>query len=370
MWQKKKKVRLLKCAIIGTVGVPASYGGFETLAENLVRYHSAQETNAELTVYCSSKAFKERPKVFKSAKLLYINLNPNGFQSIPYDVLSILNALSKRTNTILLLGVSGAVALPIVRLFSKCKVITNIDGIEWKRAKWGRGARFVLRISEWLAVKFSHTVVADNQAIADHVLQSYGKQAQVIAYGGDHATAVQAQQDCSIALPSDYALALCRIEPENNIEMILQSFSRTPDNNLIFVGNWQKSEFGKSLFSRYSSFSNINLLNPIYEAPKLMWLRENAKYYVHGHSAGGTNPALVEMMHFGIPVFAFDCSFNRFSTEQCAEYFANSVELCSLLEKTQNQNLSQNGQKMKEIAFRRYTWKIVAQEYFKAIECK
>ena len=165
---------MLKIAILGTVGVPANYGGFETLAENLERYHDAASLKSSLTVYCSSKSYPSREPIYLSARLKYVPLNANGAQSIPYDIWSLLSAVWQRNNVILLLGVSGAMALPLVRLVSSARVVTNIDGIEWRREKWQGLAKRFLRFSEKIAVHFSHELISDNDAIAEYVHQAYG----------------------------------------------------------------------------------------------------------------------------------------------------------------------------------------------------
>lgn len=333
-------------SVIGTVGVPACYGGFESLVENLI---PSQKVGL---IYCSKQAYSEQPKYYKNTKLKFISLNANGVQSIPYDITSIFHSLFFTKNDLLVLGVSGAIAIPIFKLFSNRKVVTNIDGLEWKRAKWGRFAKWFLKFSERVAVKFSDVVIADNAAIAGHVKSSYGVDAKVIAYGGDHA--VTAEIPVS---KENYSLALCRIEPENNVEMILNAFSQTKDEKIKFIGNWNNSDFGQRLKAKFKHFSNVELIDPIYNLNELFEIRKNAKFYIHGHSAGGTNPSLVEMMFFDIPILCFDCNYNRASTEEMSQYFNTDSELLFLLES----ELKSNG--MKEIAERRYTWEIVKQQY-------
>jgi glycosyltransferase involved in cell wall biosynthesis len=359
-------------SILGTVGVPGNYGGFETLAENLVRYHKVQELPADLSVYCSSKAFADRPTHFEGAELRYIGLDANGPSSVPYDVLSLWNAMRNRADLVLLLGVSGAVALPFVRAFSRCQIVTNIDGIEWKREKWKGLAKAFLRWSERIAVRWSDVVIADNSAIADHVRETYKASCEVIPYGGDHALSATPEPVEGLVLPSDYTIALCRIEPENNISMILEAFSGLPQHPLVFVGNWNKSEYGRALKSRFAGIAHMHLLDPIYDPGKLHWLRAGARAYVHGHSAGGTNPALVEMMHFGIPVFAHGCAFNRHTTEDRATYFVSATELADAVTTQTADAAAQSGAAMQEIAVRRYTWASVGEAYFDLMErtCK
>lgn len=356
----KKKI----ISVVGTVGVPATYGGFETLVENLAVYHHNRGLSQRLVIYCSKTSYQRFPKTFLSAELHYISLNANGVQSIFYDIASLFFAVLRRSDEILVLGLSGAIALPLVRLISSAKITTNIDGLEWRREKWRGFAKWFLHFSESVAVKFSHSVIADNEVILDYVNKSYGVKAHLIAYGGDHAELVDSVDLDGFDLPTDYSLSICRIEPENNIHIILEAFSFLELRNLIFIGNWDGSEYGRGLKNIYSKYKNITLLDPIYETTKIKKLRQNATFYLHGHSAGGTNPSLVEAMHFGIPILAFDCGFNRSTTENMCLYFSDVKTLVEKITDFQYIDLNLIGIKMKEIALRRYTWGKVAKEYF------
>lgn len=339
-------------AIVGTVGLPACYGGFETLVENLV---SGTDNKKNITVYCSSKNYDKKIKTYNGAKLTYIPFKANGPQSIIYDITSLAHAIFRKPDVVLILGVSGCIFLPFFRFFSKSKVVTNIDGLEWRRGKWGKWPKRFLKYSEKLAVRYSDSVIADNQAIADYVMQEYNVKSSVIAYGGDHAVG-----ENLLISDNGFALALCRIEPENNVEMILEAFSQT-DELLKFIGNWDNSEFGRTMKAKYSKFDNIDIISPIYDIEKLSELRSSCSFYVHGHSAGGTNPSLVEMMHFGKAIICFDCNYNRASTEDLASFFSNSDELVSYINAREGID---NGKSMLEIAQRRYTWDIVRNQYF------
>jgi glycosyltransferase involved in cell wall biosynthesis len=129
----------------------------------------------------------------------------------------------------------------------------------------------------------------------------------------------------------------------------------------MFIGNWNNSYFGQEMKSKYQYYENIDIVSPVYELDKLFELRQKCSFYVHGHSAGGTNPSLVEMMHFNKNILAFDCNYNRASTEDNAEFFSNVDDL---VKKIEQENAFNNANSMKEIAQRRYTWKIVKQKYF------
>ena len=170
----------MNIAIIGTVGIPAKYGGFETLVENLVK-----ELNNEysFTVYCSGPNCKkeDRQKNYLGARLKYLPLKANGKSSIIYDFLSIFHAVFY-ADILLILGVSGAFMIPIIKLFTHKKVITNIDGLEWKREKWGKLAKGYLKKQEKIAVLSSDTTVVDNRGILNHVTQVYKRPCTLIAY--------------------------------------------------------------------------------------------------------------------------------------------------------------------------------------------
>lgn len=348
-------------AIIGTVGVPGQYGGFETLVDNLLDF-----SDQEVVVYCSSKSYENRQAVYKDARLHYIPFRANGIQSIVYDTFSILHAVIKGYRTLLVLGVSGALLFPLLKLMiPNLRLITNIDGIEWRRDKWGYFARKYLKLSESLAVRFSDVTISDNEAIYHYVKAEYNRDSCIIAYGGDHAVSSIIQSP-GVVDGTGYALSICRIEPENNITMMLNGFAKLTT-KLVVVGNWKNSEYGRSLISKYGCYSNLELLDPIYEIDTLFKLRSGCDVYVHGHSAGGTNPSLVEVMHFAKPILAFDCSYNRATTENRAGYFSSADDLAELVS-SEAFLAGDIGDAMLEIARRRYTWEVVASQYWSLIK--
>lgn len=347
----------MNIAIVGTAGIPASYGGFETLAENLVlAAEQAPELGIEFTVFCSGKA----DGVFHGARLVGVPLKANGWQSIPYDAISLLR--SRRFDVVLLLGVSGAIALPILRLVSAAKIIVNVDGVEWRREKWGVFASMFLRFSQWLAIRFSDSVVVDN----DGVLSFLGdtRKCVQIEYGGDHALVTPSPfGPKSPSCATDFFLSICRIEPENNVHVVLEAFAKA-GLPLIFVGNWDASPYGQRLRDEYRRLDFLTLCDPIYDLGVLSYLRGRALAYVHGHSAGGTNPSLVEAMHFGRPILAYDCIFNRVTTEGLAAFFSSADDLAELARRVIAENMEEQGASLAKVAQRRFTWRRVAQLYF------
>ena len=349
-----------KVAIIGTQGVPANYGGFETLVENIIGENCSN--GIEYTVFCSSKDMPTKIAEHKGAKLKYIGLKANGVQSIPYDIVSMMRSICGY-DTLLILGVSGCIILPVFKLFCRKKIIVNIDGLEYRRAKWKSWVKKFLKLSERTAIRFADIIITDNKGIQDYVKEEYGKVSTLIAYGGDHALIdVTKEREAEILKnygfeKEGYSMCVCRIEPENNCHMTLEAFKEN-NKKLVFVGNWNRNDYSRKLKEEYSAYSNITLLNSIYDLEILYTLRKNAKYYVHGHSAGGTNPSLVEAMFFGRPILSFDVVYNRETTQNKAHYYQNAQELTALIEQGVD-----NGKELKDVACKQYTWAQIAKEY-------
>lgn len=351
-----------KVSIVGTVGLPAKYGGWETLVSNLTKHLNQK---FDFTVYCSGVKYKNKPLGYNGVSLKYISLNANGVQSIPYDIISIYQSL-KFADTILILGVSGCIFLPFVKLFGKSKIIVNIDGLEWKRNKWGRFAKCFLKFSEKIAVKFSDIVITDNKAIQQYVINEYGVESELISYGGDHTKKVSMQDrylNEYVFLGQKYAFKVCRVEPENNIAMILEAFYDYKLLPVVVVGNWSNSHYGLRLKEKHEKDSNIYLLDPIYDQNKIDLLRSNCYVYIHGHSAGGTNPSLVEAMCLQLPIIAFDVNFNRETTHNKCLYFYSKQQLIGKLENLSDDTRLKNAENMKSIADQCYKWDIVSNLY-------
>jgi glycosyltransferase involved in cell wall biosynthesis len=359
---KNMTIKKKKIAIIGIVGIPAKYGGFETLTEYLTEKLSG---SYDITVFCSSKKNDNTVTTHNGAELRYIPLNANGVMSIVYDIISILKSLMF-ADTLLILGISGCIILPFIRTFSKKKLIINIDGLEWKREKWGMFSKWFLKLSEKLAVRHADVIVADNKVIQDYVKYEYGRDSKLIAYGANHVTVELISNKLKIKYPFlryNYAFKVCRIEPENNIHIILEAFSKFRMLNLVIIGNWESSCYGKGLKLQYKKNDNIFLFDPVYDQDLLNEFRSNCYVYIHGHSAGGTNPSLVEAMYLGLPILAYGVKYNRKTTKNRALYFYSSHELVGILENINTSVLDVVAKDMKTIAIRKYTWEIISQQY-------
>jgi len=357
-----------KIAIIGTNGVPSKYGGFETLVEYLVKYLA---NDYEITVFCSTNLVAEKTDTYEGVKLEYINLDANGWQSIFYDIVSIFKSY-KRFDKVLVLGCSGSIIMPFFIKY-KSKFIMNLGGLDWKRSKWGYLTRKFLRLSEFMAIKFSGHIISDNQGIKEYVLKEYKRDSFLITYGGDHAIK-QSINQLSIEkypfLQKEYAFTVARIQPDNNIDIILDSFADDSLYPLVFVGNWGYSTYGKLTKEKYLNNPNIILLDAIYDQKELNILRSNCKIYIHGHSAGGTNPALVEAMNLGLPILAHNSIFNKHTTNFQAVYFSDSKDIFEKINSLSKTDLYSIGERMKSIAKNKYKWEIIGRDYAKVFDIK
>jgi len=352
-----------KIAIVGTNGLPGRYGGWDQLLNHLT---NGLRDNYSITVYTSYYDAVEGIREFNGAALPIIPLRANGPQSVPYDIISMIHAIISKHDILLVLGTSGCIFFPILKLLN-IKTILNPDGAEWKRGKWSRGVKKYLEFSEYLGIKYSTLIVADNKVIQNHIADKFKRNSHLIEYGGDNVKYIPLTKDTEelYGIMSDnYAFKVCRIVPENNIDMILEAFTLI-NFKLILIGNWNFSQYGIDIRNKYSKFDNLILLDPIYNQITLDELRGNCCVYVHGHSVGGTNPSLVEAMSLSLCCLVYDVNYNRETTENSAIYFdsVNSLldNLKSLIHNRERCN--KHGEIMFRIAQRRYQWRSIVNKY-------
>ncbi|MDI6803861.1 MAG: DUF1972 domain-containing protein [Bacteroidota bacterium] len=355
----------MKVAIIGIRGLPNTYGGFETLAEYLVKHLSK---TFEITVYCSSIDLSTKLKEYNGAKLKYIPISSHGAWGIIYDSISLLLSVRK-FDKIIFLGFGGGFVMHLIKKY-RHKMILNIGGLDWKRDKWSSKVKRIIKISEALLVKYSSQIISDNVGIQDYIFTEYGRSSTLIAYGGDQTMRVSITPEAKKYYPfleSKYAFIVTRIQVDNNVEMILKAFMKQNRLPIVIVGNWNDSKYGKMLKSKYLDKNKLILLDAIYDQQKLDILRSNCTVYIHGHSAGGTNPSLVEAMFLGLPIFAFASGYNEYTTYNKAIYFKSEKELTQLINNYESLNIDAIGKKLKELADKHYRWAHIANEYKKLI---
>lgn len=354
----------MKVSIIGTNGLPASYGGFETMINHLVQ----NTVGVKFNIYCPRTPKSKRHKDYYGTRLIYLPFKANGAQSIIYDIISIIHAWFI-SDVLLILGTPGCIILPLRFLFPRKKIIVNFGGLEWKREKWSSSVKKYLKFTERLAVKHADYIVADNMAFVNYIKNEYDVNAVLIEYGSDHALKQININNMSYSefpfLGNPYFVSVSRAQEDNNLHILLEAFSKTPDKVLVLISNWNSSEYGKNLKAKYSNYQNLYLIGPFYDQEKLDLIRGNAEVYIHSHKYCGTAPSLVEAMHLGLPIISYNVDTNIFTTESKALYFNTPNDIIEILNTKSKSELISNSYSMKDIADRRYKWSTIANKYKK-----
>lgn len=322
----------MKIAILGTKGIPNNYGGYEQFAE----YISGRlvERGHEVTVYNPSfHAFKEKKfngvtiiRKFSPEKLI------GGSANFIYDFLCLKDALKRDFDIIYEAGyhsVAYSYKLLGVRKIKHPVILTNMDGLEYNRSKWNNFTQNLIRKLEKIAIAESPYMISDNLGIQEYYKKNFSRDSYFISYGADPVEHFDDSVLKSYSLEKfSYLMLVARLEPENNIEIVLKGYvssgSALP---FIVVGN-NKTAYGKYLEQTYGS-ERIRFVGGIYNKSSLDSIRHFATGYFHGHSVGGTNPSLLEAMACKCFILAHDNPFNRMVLFDSALYFKNDSEVSS-----------------------------------------
>lgn len=361
-----------KVVLIGTNGIPANYGGIETLAEYLAR-----DLNEDYDLYCyCSKTPKEKQReTYRNTKLIYLPLKANGWQSIFYDGWSILRSLCKH-DVLVVLGCSCPFVMPFKKLTKKGVVYNSIGGREADKVRgWKPLGKLEVAMKKTLgrwAVRNSDYVIIDNAANVGLFESRYGFKPLLAEYGGDHAQAEPITLEMVEKYPflsDEYDVTVSRAQEDMNIHMVIEAYKQVPGRKVVIVSNWQKSEYGQKLYAENAGkYDNIILQNAIYNQKELNVVRSNASLYLHTHSMCGTAPSLVEAMYLGLPVICFKVPTNLETTEHKSIYFESVPELVDILKKMDATTLNQLRTDLSEIALRRYNWKRISDIYKECID--
>ena len=316
----------MKIAIIGTRGIPNNHGGFEQFAEHFSVYLA--QKGHEVSVYNShNHPFKDN--LYKGVHILHCydpeyKIGTAG--QFVYDFNCIMDTRQRNFDVILQLGYTSS-SIWYWMMPKKSLIITNMDGMEWKRSKYSKKVRKFLEYAEKLVVKSSDFLISDSIGIQEYIKKKYNKTSELIAYGATLFTnpnpeILKAYNVKEFA----YCVIIARLEPENNIETIVQGYdaSKTENDLIIFGG---LNEYGKKLQKKYEHNKHIRFMGANYNQEDLNNLRYYSRYYFHGHSVGGTNPSLLEAMASSALIIANDNVFNKSILESDAIYFENSADI-------------------------------------------
>lgn len=354
----------MRLAILGTRGVPARYGGFETFAERLATGLASR--GYDVTVYCERHG-RAQPESFQGVHLRYIPAPDRGpLTTVLYDARCLWDARSG-FDVVYMLGYGAAPFCLIPRVWKR-EVWINPDGLEWARAKWGRLGRRYLHCMEWISVRAADHVIADAASIASSLRGRHRRMARcsVIPYGCEvveNPPAPGALSQWGLR-PDGYYLIVCRLEPENHVLEILRAFQRSrSDRQLVVTGNLRENGYVEKLKS--VSDCRIRMVGTVYEKEKLACLRYHSFGYFHGHSVGGTNPSLLEAMGCGNLIFAHDNPFNRETLGNCGLYFADVPGLAQAIDSAEKSrgDLARLRQAARKRAREKYRWNDVIDSY-------
>ncbi|MAJ13133.1 MAG: glycosyl transferase [Flavobacteriales bacterium] len=357
----------MKIAILGTRGIPNNYGGFEQCAESLSI--GLVKRGHEVTVYNPNfHPFKENN--YLGVKIEYIYSPQNIIGTAPanfvFDYLCLKHAIKNQYDIILELGLITAAPAIILCDKKTSIVVTNLDGLEWKRAKWSSTVRVITKALEKFGVLNSNFLVADNIAIQEYIKHNYNVASEFIAYGTEKVGQLNKKTIVKhLLFPDDYILTIARLEPENNLELMCDAYLLS-DNQLPYyiIGNYN-TKYGTFLKKKYKN-TNIHFLGAIFNKEELDTFRFFASYYLHGHSVGGTNPALIEAMAAQAFVIVHDNPFNKSVVSENTFSFNNKEELKLIFEdhsllKQRKEIASEN----LKIINSRYRWDLIIEKYEK-----
>ena len=356
----------MKIAIAGTRGIPNNYGGFEQCAQFLSVL--LLKMGHEVTVFnAHHHPYKEN--LHNGVHIVHVfNLEKKigTIGNFIYDYGCMKHAVKNDFDILLVLGYTTAsVFYPLIN-FKKTVLVTNMDGLEWKRDKWNSVVKELARWFEKLGANYSHQLVADNLRIGEYLFKTYNKHSEFIPYGcipfhKPDVSKIEAYQVQKFG----YGILIARMEAENNVAMVLEGFTQSiQDCKLLVVGNLSNA-YGKKMKAMYSHDQRVVFTQGIYDLDVLNNLRYFSRYYFHGHSVGGTNPALLEAMASGAFVIAHGNEFNRSVLGDDALFFVSADDITRFIDQNQYEGnfretaVTNNLTRVNE----QYNWELVARKY-------
>jgi glycosyltransferase involved in cell wall biosynthesis len=355
----------VKIGILGTRGIPNYHGGFEQFAEFFATFLA--EKGHEVYVY-SSHMHPYQESTFQGANIIHCKDPEEKIGTVGqflYDFNCILDARKRDFDILLQLGYTSNSVWHFL-LPSKPTIITNMDGLEWKRSKYNKWVRKFLKFAEAWAVKSSDYLIADSIGIQNYLRNTYQKSSKYIAYGAE----LFKQPDLGVlenygVKANQYNLLIARMEPENNIETILDGAVAASENQpFLVIGKHDVNSFGAHLKEKYKDHPYIKFVGGLYNQDHLNNLRYFSRLYFHGHSVGGTNPSLLEAMASNTLIIAHRNEFNGNILNDDAFYFESATDVARYIDqvkdKTQYQVfLDHNKTKIEQL----FSWASINQQY-------
>jgi glycosyltransferase involved in cell wall biosynthesis len=354
----------MRIALLGTRGVPARYGGFETAAEEIGR--RLAQRGHDVVVYCRNPG-QTRTEYLGMRLVNLPAVRHRAVETLSHTGLSVGHAIGREhPDVAIVFNAANAPFLPALRA-ARIPVAVHVDGLEWKRAKWGVRASGYYRWAEARSARWADAVIADARGIADHLRDAHGIHAHYIPYGAPIVTP-DATRLAEVGVAArQYHLVVARLEPENHVREIVAGYAasqaRMP---LIVVGDAPYADgYRAQLQSAAGDDPRIRFLGSLWDSDLLDTLYAHAMTYLHGHSVGGTNPSLLRALGAGAPVSAYDVVFNREVAAGAGVYFTTPGEvaaLCEAAEMDPEVTVARGSAGQADMATR-YRWSDVADAY-------
>ncbi len=355
-----------KLRILGTRGIPAAHGGFETFAENLALY--LVERGWSITVYCQQDGEGSiHEDDWHGVHRVHIPVRQKGaFGTIVFDFRAKLHA-ARKTDLTLTLGYNTAIFCIWMRIKRVTNII-NMDGIEWRRQKWGNVPKAWFYLNEWAGCWLGNHLIADHPDIKKHLMSRVSSdKITMIPYGAERINeAAKETVEAFYLEPGRYLTLIARAEPENSILEVVSGFSRKHRGvKLVVLGHYDVEGNAFHRAVKDAASDEVCFLGAIYDKTVLSAIRFHCAAYIHGHQVGGTNPSLVEAMGAGNPVIAHNNPFNRWVAGSSAAYFTGADEFESVLEESlaSFEKFVQMGQDERKRFDENFTWEKVLAEY-------
>jgi glycosyltransferase involved in cell wall biosynthesis len=321
----------MRVALVGTRGVPARYGGFETCVEEVGR--RLADRGHDVVVYCRTTPGAGEAPAREHLGMRLVHLpaaRRRSLETLSHSALSLAHAVVHRPDAAVVFNAANSPLLPVLRA-ARVPFATHVDGLEWKRAKWGPTGRRYYRVAEALAVRWSDALIADARGIAEYYRAEFDADTDLISYGAP----VIRPGDGRLAelglVRRGYHLLVARFEPENNVDLVVAGYrasgARLP---LVVVGS---APYSDAYTQRVHSLADdrVRVLGGVWDQELLDQLYAGAATYLHGHSVGGTNPSLLRAIGAGAATLAYDVVFNREVLGRSGRYFRTTEDVAALL---------------------------------------
>jgi glycosyltransferase involved in cell wall biosynthesis len=354
----------LRIAMVGTRGVPARYGGFETAVEEIGRRLAA--AGHRVVVYCRTGPDGDGPRPERHLGMELVHLpaaRKRSLETLSHTALSVAHLARHRTDVAFVFNAANSPLLPVIRA-ARIPVATHVDGLEWKRAKWGPTGRRYYRAAEALSVRWSDALIADAAGIADYYTREFAAPTTLLTYGAP-LIAPGSDRLAELGLePGGYHLVVARFEPENHVDVLVDGYRRSAARKpLVVVGS---APYSDEYTARVHGLADdrVRFLGGVWDQVQLDQLYASSFTYLHGHSVGGTNPSLLRAIGAGAPVIAFDVDFNREVVADAGGYFADATDVAARVEEAEADPaaVATAGARARELAAR-YDWDEVAAGY-------